>query len=326
MRVVQASRFGGPDELVTGEAPDPVAGPGQVVIEVSVADTLFVETQIRSGRGGKYFTVHPPYVPGGGVGGQVIAVGDGVDPDWVGRRVVTRISEGGYAERAVAEAARLLPVPDALGLPEATALLHDGLTALRLFERARIRPGDWVLVVAAGGGMGILLVQLAHAAGARVIGAARGRRKLDLARELGADAVVDYSEPGWAERVREATGGTGPDVVFDGVGVQIVRAAFEITARGGQFSAHGAPSGGFTEIDPQDTERRGVTVRGIEDARVAPADEKRLTERVLSEAAAGRISPVIGQTFGLERAAEAHAAIEARHVIGKTLLLIPSGG
>ncbi|MBA2446424.1 MAG: zinc-binding dehydrogenase [Chloroflexi bacterium] len=323
MRVVQATRFGGPEVLVTSEAPDPVAGPGQVVVDVSVAPVLFVDTQIRRGWGGEWFTVKPPYVPGVGVAGQVLSVGEGVDPGWAGRQVVTDTGErGGYAERAVAPAEGLIQVPDGLGLPEAAALLHDGRTALGLAEGARIRPGEWVLITAAGGGLGSLLVQLAHAAGARVIGAARGQRKLDLARELGAEAAVDYSEPDWPEQVREATGGPGPDVVFDGVGGQIGLAAFEITARGGRVSAHGAPSGGFAEIDPREAERRGVTVRGIQHVQFSPADGKRLIERVLSEAAAGRIRPVIGQTFPLERAADAHAAIDARGVIGKTLLLI----
>lgn len=321
MRVVQVTRFGGPEVLVTSEAPDPVAGPGQVVVDVSVAPVLFVETQIRRGWGREYFAVKPPYVPGVGMAGQVISVGEGVDPGWVGRQVVATTT-GGYAEQTVIPAEGLIPVPDGLGLREAAALLHDGTTALGLAEGARIRPGEWVLVVAVGGGLGILLVQLAHAAGARVIGAARGKRKLDLARELGADAVVDYSEPDWPERVREATGGAGPDVVFDGVGGQIGRAAFEVTARGGRFSRHGAPSGAFAAIDPQEAKRHGVTVRGIEHVQFAPADAKRLAERALSEAAAGRIRPVIGQTFPLERAADAHAAIEARGVIGKTLLLI----
>jgi NADPH:quinone reductase len=164
-------------------------------------------------------------------------------------------------------------------------------------------------------------VQLARKAGARVIGAARGQRKLDLAREFGAEAVVDYTEPGWTELVREASGGPGQDVVFDGAGGEMGRAAFAITARGGRFSAHGAPSGGFAEVDPQEAERRAVTMRGIQYVQYAPAEGRRLTERALSEAAAGRIRPLIGQTFPLQRAAEAHAAIEARAVIGKTLLL-----
>jgi NADPH:quinone reductase len=322
MRVVQATRFGGPEVLQTIEVPDPVAGPGQAVVGVSVADVLFVDTQIRRGLHRAYFTVEPPYVPGAGVAGQVIAIGEGVDPGWLGRRVVTGTERGGYAEQAVAPAEALIPVPDALGLREAAALLHDGRTALGLVEGARIRPEEWVLVVAAAGGLGILLVQLAHAAGARVIGAARGRRKLDLARDFGAEAVVDYAEPGWAELVRAATGGSGPDVVFDGAGGEIGRAAFEITAHGGRFSAHGAPSGRFAEIDLQEAKRRAVTVRGIQHVQFAPAEGRRLTEQALAEAAASRIRPLIGQTFPLERAADAHAAIEARRVIGKTLLLI----
>jgi NADPH:quinone reductase len=214
-------------------------------------------------------------------------------------------------------------VPDGVDLREAAALLHDGNTAFGLLEGTGIEPGEWVLVTAAGGGLGILLVQLARVAGARAIGAARGKRKLDLILELGADAAVDYSRPDWTERVRKATGGAGPDVVFDGAGGQIGLAAFEATARGGRFSAHGAASGGFAAIDPQEAERRGVTVRGIEQVRgAAPEIARRRLERALAEAAAGRIRPVIGQTFPLERAADAHAAIESRDVLGKTLLVI----
>jgi NADPH2:quinone reductase len=318
---MQVTRFGRPEVLTMHEVPEPIAGPGQVVVDVSVVDILFLETQVRQGWGGEYFPVKPPYVPGDGVAGAVISVGDSVDPGWVGRHVVATTGDGGYAEQAVASAEVLVAVPDGLGLPEAAALIHDGRTALALAEAAQIRAAEWVLVVAAAGGLGILLVQLARAAGARVIGAARGKRKLYLIRELGAETVVDYSESDWQERVREATGGVGPDVVFDGVGGEIGRSAFELTARGGRFSAHGNPSGGFTEVDPHEAKRRGITVRGIEQAQLTLAEAKQLTKRVLAEAAAGRIRPVIGQTFPLEQAADAHAAIEGRGVIGKTLLV-----
>jgi NADPH2:quinone reductase len=325
MRAIQVERFGGPEVLVAAEMPDPVAGPGQVVVGVAAADVGFVETQIRAGGFGDYFTVTLPYVPGHGVAGQVISVGEGVDAGWLGRRVAGYTGEhggrGGYAERAVVRADELVPVPDGLGLREAAALLHDGVTALRVMEVTGVRAGDQVLVTAAGGGMGILLVQLAHAAGANVIGAARGKRKLDLVREQGAAVVVDYSEPGWVARVREATGGAGADVVFDGAGGEIGRAAFEVTAHGGRFSAHGAPSGGFAVLDSGERERRGVTVGGIEHLQLAPEDMRRVLARALDEGAAGRMRPVIGQTFPLERAADAHAAIEAREVIGRTLLL-----
>src|SRR5205085_2106083 len=196
------TQFGGPDVLVTDTAPDSVAGPGQVVVDVAVADTLFVDTQIRRGWGREHFTVRPPYVPGNGGGGVVSSVGDGVDPGWIGRR--------------------------------------------------------------------------------------------------GAAVVVDYSEPDWAKRVLDATGGTGPDVVFDGAGGEIGRAAFDITARGGRFSAHGAPGGGFTAIEPDEAARRRVIVGGIEQVQFAPADLRRMTERAMPEVAAGRIAPRTGQTFPAE--------------------------
>lgn len=323
MRVVRAERFGGPEVLVASEVVDPVAGPEQVVVAVAAADVLFLDTQLRGGWGRDFFAIEPPYVPGNGVAGQVIVGGDGIDPGWVGCQVVVRTGGcGGYAEQVVAPANALVPVPNGLDAREAAALMHDGPTALGLADGAQIRPGEWVLVVGASGGLGILLVQVAKAAGARVIGAARGPRKLGLARDLGAEAVVDYTEPDWPDRVRQATGGSGVHVVFDGVGGDIGGVAFGVTSAGGRFSAHGAPSGDFAAIDLEDAARRGVAVRGIEQVQFAPDDVKRLTERALAEAAAGRLRPIVGQTFPLDRAAEAHAAIESRSVVGKTLLLV----
>src|SRR5919197_23704 len=162
MRVVEAKRFGGPEVLVPVEAPDPVAGPEQVVIKVSVVDTIFLDTQLRSGWGSEYFAMTPPYVPGGGVAGQVISVGEGVDAGWVGRRVITTLGpRGGHTEQALAPADGLTVVPDALGLREAAALIHDGPHALSLADTAGLQPGEWVLVISAAGGAGSLLVQIA---------------------------------------------------------------------------------------------------------------------------------------------------------------------
>ncbi|MGC5054391.1 zinc-binding dehydrogenase [Micromonospora sp. DT48] len=323
MRVVQAIGFGGPEVLVPAEVPDPVAGPGQVVVDVAVAGMTFVETQIRRGTDRWHERPQLPYVPGGLVAGLVSAVGAQVDPAWLGRRVIARTGEtGGFAEQAVAMVGNLFPVPDSLGLPEAAALYTDGSTAMGLAEGAKIGPGDWVLVEAAAGGVGNLLVQLARAAGAHVVGAARGSRKLDVLRDLGVEAVVDYSEPGWTKRVLEVTGSAGPDVVFDGVGGQIGRAAFEVTARGGRFSIHGASSGEVTRIDPAEARRKGVEVIGIEQLSSFRPNVARWAERMMSQAAAGRVRPIIGQTFPLESAADAHAAVENRTTVGKTLLLI----
>ncbi|WP_106397242.1 zinc-binding dehydrogenase [Actinocorallia populi] len=323
MKAVQAVRFGGPEVLVPGEVPDPVAGPGQVVVDVAVAGMSFVETQIRRGTDRWHARPELPYVPGGLVAGRVSSVGAGVDGAWTGRRVIAATGEtGGFAEQAVADVGELFPVPDGLGSPEAVALHSDGSTAQGLVEGAGIRPGEWVLVEAAAGGVGSLLVQLARTAGARVVGAARGSRKLELIRALGADAAVDYSDPDWTRQVVEATGGAGPDVVFDGVGGRIGREAFEVTARGGRFSVHGAAGGEVTVIDPAEARRKGVEVIGIEQLMGFGAHVARWAEHMMSEAAAGRVRPVIGQTFPLERAADAHAAIEDRTALGKTLLLI----
>ncbi|TNY35775.1 zinc-binding dehydrogenase [Thermomonospora catenispora] len=319
MKIIEVREFGGPETLTVSRAPEPVPGPGEAVVGMVAVDTLFVDTMIRSGRARDFFAVRPPYVPGGGGAGRVLRVGEGVDPRWVGRRVLTYTGDlgghGGSAERVAVPARGLIPVPDGVDLRVAAALLHDGVTALGLLEGVGIGPGERVLIVGATGGMGVLLVQLVRAAGAHVIAAARGERKLALARELGADEVVDCARDGWTNGLGEV------DVVLDGVGGDVGRAAFELVARGGRFSAHGTPAGGFATVDAEEARRRGVTLRGIADLRFDLAERVRLAAAALTEAAAGRLRPVIGQTFPLERAAEAHAAIEARRVVGKTLLL-----
>jgi NADPH:quinone reductase len=223
--------------------------------------------------------------------------------------------------RWVARAEGLAEVPDGLSLRVASALAQTGPAALSLLDAAEVKQGEWVLVMPAAGGLGSLLVQLVRTAGARVIAAARGEPKLQLARDLGAEVVVDYSEDSWTRRVRAVAGGAGPTVVFDGVGGRTGLAAFE-AADGGRFFAYGVPAGGFAEIDPAEANRRGIKVTGIEQVQFTPAQVRRLAGRVLAEAAAGRIRPIIGRTFPLERAADAHAAVEGRGVIGRTLLLV----
>ena len=305
-------------------------GPGEAVIAVSAADVLFLDAMIRSGFARDAFPQRPPYIPGNGVAGHVEAVGDGVDPAWAGRPVVARTGQhggsGGYSERALVPVSRLVAVPEEVDLRVAAALLHDGATALGLLAATPVKPGETVLMVGAAGGMALLLAQLARAAGARVIGAARlagaPRRaeKLDAIRRSGAEDVVDYGSPDWTGRVAEASGGAGPDVVFDGVGGSLGAAAFAIVAGGGRFSAHGAPGGGFAPVSAREAAERGITVQGIEQVQYEPGRHEELVRDALAEAAAGRLRPVIGQVFPLDRAADAHAALAARSVIGKTLL------
>lgn len=320
MRAVVLREFGPPEALVAAEVPDPVPGQGQALVEVEIANITFVETQLRAGRApNPAMAPRLPAILGNGVGGVVASVGPGVDPALVSSRVITSTGgSGGYAERVAVDAAGLIAVPDELEMAEAVALLADGRTALSLVRAAAPRPGETVLVEAAAGGVGSLLVQLARAAGASVAAAAGGERKLRVAADLGASATVDYTEPGWAERLREQLGGV--DVAFDGVGGEAGRAAFELVRAGGRFCPFGMASGAFARIPEGEAERRNVTVvRGGP----MPLEETRALARAcLAEAVAGRLRPVIGQRFPLDRAADAHAAIEARATIGKTLLVV----
>ena len=316
MRAVVLSEFGPPAVLVPTEVPDPAPGPGQVVVDVELAGITFVETQVRAGRApNPAMAPALPGILGNGVGGVMAAVGPGLDPALAGTRVVTSTGgSGGYAERVAVDAAGVIAVPDGLALRDAVALLAVGRTAIALMRAATVREGETVLVEAAAGGVGSLLVQLAGAAGARVVAASGGTRKLEVARRLGADATVDYSEPGWAALVGPA------DVAFDGVGGEIGRAAFELVRPGGRFSAFGLASGAFAQVSDEQAEQRGVTV--LRGARLSPDAILELARTALAEAAAGRLRPVIGQTFPLERAADAHAAIESRATVGKTLLVV----
>lgn len=322
MHAIEATRFGAPDVLLWRERPDPVPGPGQVVVAAAACDVGFVDTMIRSGKGTDYFAIRPPYVPGSGVGGTVAAVGAGVEASWLGRPVVGHTgATGAYAELAAVDLVDCAPVPEGVDLLDATAVLHDGTTALRVLEKTAPQEGEWVLVLGAAGGMGILLVQLLTARGVQVVGAARGPTKRDVVSGAGAAAAVDYGQAGWSDAFLVAAGGRRPTVVLDGVGGTIGAEAFGLIADGGRFSAHGTPSGSFAPIDPVEAQRRGVTVTTIADLQFGDGDRSRLLTAILAELSAGRLMPLVGQTFALAEASKAHLAIESRETVAKTLLL-----
>ncbi|WP_306367593.1 zinc-binding dehydrogenase [Nocardiopsis sp. CC223A] len=330
MRAIRVERFGGPEVLVAREVPDPEVGPGTAEIAVEAANVMYLEVLIRSGWGRDHFPVVPPYTPGTGVAGTVTRVGPDVDPAWVGARVVadtgepneagTRLPVGGYAERAVVPVDDLVRVPEGVDPRDALALLHDGPTALALARTAGYRTGQTVLVTAATGGAGSLSVQLARRAGVRVIAAARGEAKLDLARGLGAHEAVDYSLPGWTDRVLELTGGTGVDVALDGAGGSLGEAAFTTVAEGGRYINHGSAGGRFAEIEPARAREHKVRVFGLFDVKSGAEDGTDGLTRALELARAGELAPHIGLTLPLEQADEAHRALEERRVLGKVLL------
>ena len=320
MQMIEVSKFGGPGVMTVVEGEPPAPGPGQALLAVEVADVLSLDAAVRSGDAQAWFDVRPPYVPGGGVCGRVTGVGDRSDEPWVGRRVVARLGQqGAYAEQAVAGIDTLVAVPDGVSSADAAALVHDGLTAYGLLEAAAAMPGERTLVTAAAGAMGVLLVQRLRAAGATVVGAVRGRAKRSVVQDLGALAV-DYEDPEWPAAAVEAAGGPF-DVVLDGVGGAVGRAAFGVTADGGRFSAHGAASGDFAPIDEDEAGARRIALRGIRDVWFAPEDARRLTAAALADAAAGELVPAITRALPLERAADAHRVLAERRTAGKTLLL-----
>jgi NADPH2:quinone reductase len=224
LRAIWLNDFGGPERLVAAEAPDPVAGAGQALIEVAFANVTFADTMFRAGAFGP-LEAKLPTIPGNGVGGVVASVGAGVENELVGRRVVTSTGgAGGYAERAAVDVGGLFVVPEHLGLDSAVALLADGRTATMLVRAAELGKRERVPVEAAAG----------------------GARKVELARGLGAEVAVDYREPGWTARVREAVGGV--DVVFDGVGGDIAGSAFGLLRHGGRMLSFGMASGEWAGI------------------------------------------------------------------------------
>ncbi|OLF08098.1 NADPH:quinone reductase [Actinophytocola xinjiangensis] len=307
MRAVWLTKFGSPEVLVARDSPEPVVGPGQALVDVTFGNITFVETQVRAGNGP--YRPELPMILGNGVGGVVRAA---EDPKLVGATVVTSTGgSGGYAERVAVDAAGLFVVPRGLALDDAVALLADGRTATMLTDAAGLRRGDRVLVEAAAGGVGGLLVQLARAAGAYVIAAAGGARKVAVALDRGADLAVDYLRPGWTDQVGEV------DVVFDGVGGDIGRAAFGALRVGGRLVVYGLASGTWNDVTVDEASARGVT---LVRPSPAPAELRGFTEAALADGAAGRLRPLIGQRFPLSAAADAHAAIEARVTVGKTLL------
>ncbi|WP_431958651.1 zinc-binding dehydrogenase [Nocardia lijiangensis] len=322
MRAIRAVRFGGPEVLeLVEDLPLPGPGRGELVVDVVAIGVGWLDTRIRSGEGPEVFTVNPPYVPGSAVAGSVSAVGSGVDGDWLGAIVVTHAVGGyggGYADRVVAAAEAAFPVPTGLDPRSAVAVIDDGSTALALLERTPVGRGDVVLVQPGLGGLGSLLVQLAATAGARVIAAVRGAEKVAAARELGVE-VVDYAVQDFAEQVLRITAGRRLDVVFDGIGGALGMSSLALLTDGGRFSGYGMTSGTETVVD--DAARQRLSVSDMSQLPSFWPETSRRVQYVLAEAAAGRLNPIVGRTYRLADAAVAHADIEARLVVGKSLLL-----
>lgn len=319
MRAIRHHEFGPTDVLRLEQLPDPEPREGELRIRVEAAGVHLLDTSIRAGE--SFGAMEPPtlpMVPGREVAGVVDAVGAGVEPMLVGRRVVAHLgpASGGYAELAVVAADRAHPVPEGLEPAVAVAAIGTGRTAAGILRLADVGPDDVAVVTSAAGGLGVLLLQAARRAGARTIALAGGPAKLDIARAHGADVLVDYRNGGWDTALRER--GERPTVVFDGVGGVAGRAAYDLLVPGGRLVRYGWSSGEQNDYD--DPQRPVIDVLGPVMLAV-PGGIAALEAEALAAAADGTRVPWVGSTFPLANAADAHAALEQRATTGKVVLL-----
>lgn len=326
MHAIRLHEFGPADNLRWEQAPDPLPRAGEVRIAVRAAGVHLLDTSLRAGLSGPPLPApRLPHVPGREVAGVVESVGADVDEAWVGRRVVVHLGRepehGGYAELTVAPAAALHELPDGLSDAAAVAMIGTGRTTLAILEVARLTSADVVLVTAAAGGIGSLLVQAAGNADALVAGAAGGDRKVAHVRELGAEIAVDYNRPTWQAELRDALGGYELTVAFDSVGGTLGRQALDLLAPGGHFVTYGGAAGP-TEFTSDDVYNGGLTVSSTVGPRILqrPGGLRGLETDALAAAESGALTPAL-QTFPLAEAAAAHAALEGRATTGKVVLL-----
>lgn len=325
MHAIRQLGFGPAETLRYERVDDPVPGPGQVRVAVRAAGVHLLDASVRAGYPGVPFPLPSlPMVPGQEGAGVVDSVGPGVDPAWLGEAVVTHLglASGGYAELIVREASALHVIPPGMTPECAVAMVGTGRTALGVLDVALPSEADVVLVTAAAGGVGNLLVQAAHQAGATVVAAAGGRAKLARLCGLGADVTVDYSAPGWPETAREALNGREVTVVVDGVGSALGRDALGLLGFGGRFIQYGWSAGAPTEIGTEDLRGRALTATLAVGPSLLrrPGGLRALEEAAIAEAARDRLRPLV-QSFPLAEAAKAHLALENRETVGKVVLV-----
>ncbi|MEU2601312.1 zinc-binding dehydrogenase [Streptomyces hirsutus] len=322
MHAIRLHTFGPAENLTHEQVEDPRPGPGQVRITVRAAGVHLLDTALRQGRQGPApAPATLPTVPGREVAGVVDALGDGTPAHWLGRRVVAHLgfAPGGYAELAVTDADRLHEIPERLDFAQAVAMIGTGRTVMGIVQFAEPGPGDVVVVPAAAGGIGTLLVQYAKNAGATVVGLAGGPGKTARVSANGADLAVDYTDPAWPARLAAHEGKV--TLFYDGVGGDVARAAVALLAPGGRHVVFGWSAQGLDSTGPYLVDGVSLNVLGPEMMRRAggPRPVRTLELRALAEAAEGRLTPAVHR-FPLAEAAAAHRALENRGTTGKVVL------
>lgn len=322
MKAIVAEEVGEPEVLRYVDAERPSPGEGEVLIGVKAAGVNYADTMRRRDQ---YLTRQTfPFTPGSEAAGVVAEVGPGVENASEGDRVVTLLDTGGYAQYAVAPASSLIPIPEGLGFDEAAAVPLQGLTAYHVIKTSgALKEGETVLVHAAAGGVGTLAVQMAKLLGAgRVIATASSDEKLELARSLGADVLIDYTNDDWPEKVREATDGDGADVILEMVGADFPEKNLRCLNTFGRMVVYGAASGDRGSLVPAALMMGNYSVVGFWLVHLMQRPDLFVPslEEMLGWISSGDLKLTIGATYPLENAAGAHADLEGRRTTGKLVL------
>jgi NADPH2:quinone reductase len=324
MKALVCRAYGPIDSLALEEVPDPTPVAGQVLVGVRACGINFPDLLVVQGK--YQFKPTPPFSPGGEVAGVVEAVGAGVTDVRVGDRVVAIGGSGGMAEKFVADASQVVPMPDGLDFATASCLpTAYGTTLHALRDRAQMRAGETLLVLGAAGGVGLSAVQIGKRMGARVIAAASSPEKLEICKQNGADEVIDYGREDLKDRVKALTGGAGADVVYDPVGGAYTEPALRATAWEGRFLVIGFAAGDIPRIPTNLTLLKGCSIVGVFWGMAMmrqPVRGRGQLRELLEWAADGSLKPHVHARYPLERALDALKDIEKRRVQGKAVVIV----
>jgi NADPH2:quinone reductase len=322
MKAIRVERTGGPEVMRLADLPVPEPKANEAVVKVAAAGVNAIDAQFREG----VFKTPVPFVPGQEGAGVVTAIGPGVKCLKVGDRVAWSGTLGSYAEYVSGLAESKVPVPDAVSDQDAAAVMLQGLTAHYLCHDAyKLKPGDTVLVHAAAGGVGLLVVQMAKNLGARVIGTVSSKEKGQYAREAAADEVIVFTQTDFEAETKRLTNGKGVDVVYDGVGKATFEKGLNALRPRGMLVLFGSSSGPVPPVDPVTLSEKGSLYMARTTLAHFTATREELVARsseIFAMIAAGSLKPRIAKTYPLAEAPQAHRDLEARKLTGK-LLLIP---
>lgn len=323
MRAVRCKSWGPPEALDIETLPDLIPGSGEVVVNVRAAGVNFPDVLIVQGK----YQVKPelPFTPGSELAGEVQAVGDGVRHIKPGDRVIAFVGTGAFASQVTAPAAAVFPMPPALDFDTAAAFtLAYGTSYHALADRAKLQPGETLLVLGAAGGVGLAAVEIGKALGARVIAAASSPEKLAVCRERGADETINYADEDLRERLKTLTGGKGPDVICDPVGGQLAELTFRSIAWGGRYLVVGFAGGDIPKLSFNLPLLKGASLVGVfwgEFARREPKANAANLARMLLWIAEGELRPLVSARYPLEQTSRALSDMAARKVTGKVVIV-----